>query len=61
MRRQSPALAELGPAVREADGRLRGARGTRAPSMRASFVGRSALSDELATVGCWGLRSPLTW
>ena len=63
IRRQSPALADgrKEPAIREAGGRLRGARGTTAPSMRASFDGRSALSGVLATLpaGGWSLRTPL--
>ena len=64
IRSQSPALAELREKPgdpRDAGGRPRGARGTKAPWMRASLVGRGALVGELVTppAGVWGLRSPL--
>ena len=48
---------------RPGGGSLRAPRRTRAPTMRASFDGRSATSGAPATppAGGWGLRSPLTW
>ena len=53
-------MAELRkePAIREAGGRLRGARGTIVPSMRASVVGRGAVGGERVTppAGEWDLR-----